>query len=86
MSTVAEVVSGVLVGLAALVAALKVLAPRTKTTVDDALLADAEKVEVIVEGVAGYFTPKAPAATPPAPAPAPTPAPVSTKRPGRQAV
>lgn len=46
MSLVIAVVAGVLVGA---IAALKIIAPLTKTTLDDKALEYAEKAEAIVE-------------------------------------
>ena len=46
LSLIAVLALGILIGS---IAALKVIAPKTKTTVDDKLLSAAEKVEPYVE-------------------------------------
>jgi hypothetical protein len=48
MTLVIAIVAGVLVGV---VAALKIVAPLTKTTVDDKALELAEKAEAVVESI-----------------------------------
>lgn len=46
LSTILLFVTGLLTGA---IVALRVIAPRTKTTVDDKILAGAEKVESVLE-------------------------------------
>lgn len=52
----ALIVSTALGVLAGAVAALKIIAPKTKTTVDDTVLARLEALEKMVEGLGGKLT------------------------------
>jgi hypothetical protein len=55
-STVLIFATGVLAGV---IAALKIIAPKTKTTADDKVLEVAEKVEGVVTGLKDLGKPKA---------------------------
>lgn len=56
IATVLVFVTGLLAGA---IAALKIIAPKTKTTADDKVLAVAEKAEEVLEGLSGGTKPSA---------------------------
>lgn len=57
MDLVIAVIAGILAGI---IAALTIIAPRTKTTVDDKVLEVAKQVEPFVEGLVKPAAPPAP--------------------------